>query len=120
MGKLKFFISIAILSTVTSLSVDANPRDRSRGESIIDRLVSCEVDRELLRGEIDRLNAELQYCQDNPITPIESVWSCTAGCRGSGNIGLGSGSTEAEAKRAALTDLGLTCSHHTFDCRQER
>ncbi|MFS4459769.1 hypothetical protein [Bdellovibrio sp. HCB2-146] len=41
-------------------------------------------------------------------------------CQGLGNVGFGSGSTEAEARAASLKNLGFTCSHHTFDCNREQ
>lgn len=107
---------IAALSMISiSASAQRNPTD------LIDRLLRCEDEKRNIdnqyRTEIENLRYQLAQCQNN--NNRETLWSCTAGCSGLGNVGFGTGRSEAEARKAALQDLGFTCSQHTFDCHKE-
>lgn len=106
---------ITVLAFMVCTTVFAQSR---RAE---DRLRRCQDEKRNLEiqknSEIQSLQYRLYSCQDRNSKP--KVWSCQAGCIGLGNVGFGNGRTEAEAKRAALEDLGFTCSNHTFDCKPE-
>ena len=120
MKKAFFIMGACILIASSAWSRPGEGRQRDNSD-LVDRLVQCwdeknQIERDL-QAEIYRLQQEVAYLESQLDRQV--TWSCTAGCVGSGNVGFGSGKSEAEAKAAALRDLGLTCSHHTFDCSKD-
>lgn len=107
---MKLFLTLFLIAMSLSATSSFAQRRGGGGAGVLDRLIRCERENSTLKEQI-------YQCQNEPRG--QTQWSCQAGCQGSGNVGFGSGTTEADARKAALTDLGLICSHHTFECNRE-